>query len=195
MLACVLPNTYGTCRAPWPPEQPAPARWDRSCSICPWVYHHRHWSLRPAAAALVVEAGPGDREAPPADPYLGQTATTCYLIWISHEQLTGCTRSQRQQQQTCHGYSSTRVPLSAILCTCATSCSNNSNDDWRLTYTTSSHWLSQHLSPVEVIHVAPPKTYTAITEVQNIDSGEESDVFQLHPADSGFITLWLMTLP
>lgn len=68
-------NTYRTCRAPWPPEQPAPARWDRSCSICPWVYLHRRWSLRPAAAS-VVEAEPGDRKALRAAPCSGRTATT-----------------------------------------------------------------------------------------------------------------------
>lgn len=67
-------NTHGTCRAPWPPEQPAPARWDRSCSICPWVYLRRRWSLRPAV--VVVEAEPGGREALQAAPCSGRTATT-----------------------------------------------------------------------------------------------------------------------
>lgn len=68
-------NTYGTCRGPWPPELPAPARWDRSCSICPWVYLHRR-TLRPAAAA--AEAERGGQEAARAAPCLGQTATTSY---------------------------------------------------------------------------------------------------------------------
>ena len=62
--------TYGICRAPWPRWQLAPARWDRSCSICPWVCLRRRWSLRPAAA---VEAGPELRAAPCS----GRTATTC----------------------------------------------------------------------------------------------------------------------
>lgn len=71
-----FPNTYEICRGLWPPEQPAPARWDRSCSICPWVYLPRHRSLQTAAAALAAEAEQGDREALQAAPYLVRTATT-----------------------------------------------------------------------------------------------------------------------
>lgn len=59
-------NTYETCRAPWPPGQPAPARWDRSCSICPWVYLRRRRSLRPAEEAAEVQ--PAARRAVPAAP-------------------------------------------------------------------------------------------------------------------------------
>lgn len=71
-----IKNTHGTGRGPWPPEQPAPARWDRSCSICPWVYLHRRWSPRPAE---VVEAEPGDQGELQAAPCSGRTATTCSL--------------------------------------------------------------------------------------------------------------------
>lgn len=74
---CWFCDTYGTCRVPLPPVQPAPARWDRSCSICPWVYLHHHWNLRPVVVVALVELG--GQGVLQAAPYSNRTATT-FLI-------------------------------------------------------------------------------------------------------------------
>lgn len=69
-------NTYGTCRAPWPPLQLAPGRLGRSCSICPWLCRLRCRSLRWAAAVLAAAAEREARAEPPAAPCSDRTATT-----------------------------------------------------------------------------------------------------------------------
>lgn len=74
-------NTYGTCRAPWPPERLAPDRWDRSCSICPWVCRLRCRSLRSAAEVSAAAAERGARAAPRAAPCSNRTATTLEQDW------------------------------------------------------------------------------------------------------------------
>lgn len=108
-------NTYGICRAPWPPEQLAPVQWDRSCSICPWVYLHRRWSLQPAVE--VVEAEPANLEGAQVAPCLGRRATTFYREQINHS-FAGSVWSESCLLQICHYTSSTRVPRRNLLRMC-----------------------------------------------------------------------------
>lgn len=77
-------NTYETGRAPWPPEQHVPARWDQSCSICPWVYLLHRRSPRPVAVGAAAEVEPVSRGGPRAAPCSGRTATTFHKEEITH---------------------------------------------------------------------------------------------------------------
>lgn len=73
---------------------------------------------------------------------------------------------------------------------------NNSNDDWLVTSTPSSHWLSRQLSSVEVIHVVPPKIGTVAAEGHSAYNSQERTwlVFWLHQAVSGVVSHRSLTL-